>query len=117
MGRHDVRKSLIRSASCGIRTQDLHLLAVLAQAGDGLGHGALAGAALAIDEEAVVPEAGARRGRDSIFVRFTPRKANSDRQRTSQPGLSSPGPQNASEVFVRAAASGWAPARASQTKR
>ena len=30
------------------------------------------------------------RGRDSIRVRLTPRKANSERQRTSQPGASAP---------------------------
>src|SRR3954467_7556518 len=39
------------------------------------------------------------RGRDSILVRFTPRKANSDRQRTSQPGSPDPTPQKTSEVF------------------
>ena len=72
------------------------------------------GAALAVDEEAVVARAAGAAGRDSIFVRFTPRKANSDRQRTSQPGLSSPEPQKASDVFAGVPSPGTCDLRAAR---
>ena len=58
-----------------------------------------------------------RSGRDSIRVRFTSRSANSDRQRTSQPGPDEPAPQNSSAVLKRSPPAGGVPARASQTKR
>ena len=45
-------------------------------------------------------------GRDSMRVRLTSRSANSDRQRTSQPGRSSLGSQNTSAVFHAPAAPG-----------
>src|SRR4051794_14370109 len=50
-------------------------------------------------------------------VRFTPRSANSARQRTSQPGASSAGSQNTSAVFHRPPASAVGASRATHTKR
>ena len=47
-----------------------------------------------------------RRGRDSIRVRLTSRSANSERQRTSQPGPDEPAPQNTSAVLKRSPGSG-----------
>ena len=63
-----------------------HLLAVRAQRRRPRRPPRLVGAALEVDEEHVVARAAPRAGATRSCVRFTPRKANSDRQRTSQPG-------------------------------
>ena len=60
-----------------------------------------------------------RSGRDSIRVRFTPAKANTARQETSQPEAPEPMPQKTSEVFAGplSGGGGASAARASQAKR
>ncbi|MDX6683226.1 MAG: hypothetical protein QOG94_3265, partial [Solirubrobacteraceae bacterium] len=50
------RESLIRTRGSRIGTEDLHLLAMPAEAVDGPGDGPFPGAPLAVHEEAVVPE-------------------------------------------------------------
>ena len=57
------------------------------------------------------------RGRDSILVRFTPRNANSERQRTSHPDSPAPAPAEDQRGLRAAPASGAVPAGATQTKR
>ena len=79
--------------ACGsVGAEHAHLLAQPPQPVDGLGHRRVRRASRAGRRRTCSCPRRSRRGRDSICVRLISLRANTSRQRTSQPGRSAPGP-------------------------